>query len=296
MIFKDKVFYKYLTVSEETRRWGLYLTGAGYTEVCSEDEYPCPDYPEHHYFHWSNGRRITDFQILFITKGKGVFESELSGKQRLKAGDIFILFPDVWHRFIPNKSTGWNEYFIEFNGVFAKHLLKNNFLNPNEPVIRLGMGEELTEKFLRIIKLVREEEITFQYEASAVLLRILGLISARKISGAFKGEDIESQIRQAKTIISDNIGISISPEKVAKELGISYSLFRKQFRRYTGFSPIQYQIQLRIQKAKDLLLNSNKSIKEIADQSGFESTYYFSRLFKLKMGKSPSEIRAQNRR
>jgi AraC-like DNA-binding protein len=294
MIFKDKLFYKYLTVSEETKKWGLYLTGAGYAEVCGEDEYPCLDHPEHHYFHWSTGRRISDYQILYISKGKGIFESEASGKKKVKAGDMFLLFPNIWHRFSPNKSTGWNECWIEFNGVYARHLQDNKFLNPSEPVIKLGVMEEQIDKYLKVIKLVRDEDLTIQYLASGILLQLIGKIQASKISVSFNGQDVENQIRQAKEIISENINQSISPEKIANELGISYSLFRKQFRKYTGFSPIQYQIQLRVQEAKKLLLNTDKPIKEVAHMLGFESTCYFSRLFKQKIGKSPTDIRTAN--
>jgi AraC-like DNA-binding protein len=296
MIFKDKVYYKYLTVSAQTKTWGLYLTGAGYTEVTDQVEYPLTDHPDHHYFKWSTGRRLSEYQILYITKGKGVFESELSGRKKVKEGDLFILFPDVWHRFSPKKATGWNEYWIEFNGSFARQMQCNLYINPEEPLIHLGLGEDLKEKFLNVIKQVRDEDMTFQFTASAVLMQILAQIAAKKVSGSFKSQDIESQIKQAKNYIAENLNLPISPEKIAEHLDISYSLFRMQFRKYTGFSPIQYQIQLRLQKAREMLGASNYSIKEIATKVGFESTYYFSRLFKQKTGKSPSEFRNGNRR
>jgi len=296
MIFKDKVFYRYLTVSELTQKWGLYITGAGYTEVSSKFQYTLTDHPVHHYFQWSTGRRLTEFQILYITKGSGVFESEVSGRKKVKAGDLFILFPDIWHRFSPKKSTGWNEYWIEFNGSFAKNLQSNLYLNPSEPVISIGIGVEILENFLKIISRIRDEDISFQYTASGVLMQILGQIATKKISGTFRGQDIESQIRQAKSYISDNLSLPISPEKIAIQLDISYSLFRSQFRKYTGFSPIQYQIQLRIQKAKEMLTSTNLSIKEITHKLGFESTFYFSRIFKQKTGKSPSQFRCGNQR
>jgi len=291
MIFKDTVYYKYLTVSDKDKKWGLYLTGAGYTVVCGQEEYPCKDHPQHHYFHWSKGRKLTEFQLLYISKGKGVFESDVSGKKRVSVGDVFILFPDVWHRFTPDKRTGWNEYWVEFNGIYAIHLMKYGFLDPKEPVIKLDSRDVIVDSYLKLIKYVREEEVSFQFLASGILLGIIGRIEASKVSVSFKGKDVESLIKKAKSVITENLDQNVSPERIASEMGVSYSLFRQQFKKYTGFSPVQYQIQLRIQKAREMLINTDLSIKEIADSLGFDSLYYMSRIFKQKTGKTPREIR-----
>ena len=90
-LLKNQRFYKYLTVSGEDRKWGVYLTGAGHINVNKHTKYPLVDDPSHHYFHWSVGRRITEYQILYITRGQGIFESEHTGTTRITAGNVFIL-------------------------------------------------------------------------------------------------------------------------------------------------------------------------------------------------------------
>jgi AraC-like DNA-binding protein len=80
-------------------------------------------------------------------------------------------------------------------------------------------------------------------------------------------------------------------EEVAKELCVSYAWFRKAFKTYTGIAPHQYLLQLKIEKAKMLLFNRSKSIKEIAFSLNFDSAFYFSKLFKEKVGVSPKEYR-----
>jgi len=67
------------------------------------------------------------------------------------------------------------------------------------------------------------------------------------------------------------------------------------FKRYTGLSPAQYFLQLKLNKAKDLLLNTSMSIKEISVITGFESQYYFSRFFKKRIGMSPIQQRKFSR-
>ncbi|HEY5123492.1 MAG TPA: AraC family transcriptional regulator [Ignavibacteria bacterium] len=294
MIYEDRMFYRYLTTSEADKNWGLYVTGAGYTEVSNHVEYPLIEHPQHHYFHFSKGRRLSEYQVLYITKGEGIFESEESGEIKIKSGDIFILFPGIWHRFSPNISTGWDEYWIEFNGHIADHLQKRLFLNPQKPVISIGLHEEILDNFMKVISIVRSEELTLQFNASGTLFQILGQIFTVNKNNSFEDKSIESKIKQAKTYISENINVSLSPEKIANTLNISYSLFRKEFKKHLSFSPIQFQIQLRIQEAKRLLTLTNTPIKNIAYQLGFQSCYYFSRIFKVKVGKSPHDFREES--
>ncbi len=288
--------YKYITVSDEEKRNGIFLLGAGHTEVSKEIEYPLIDHPVHHYFHWSQGRRLSEYQILFITSGKGVFESELSGKQEVKAGDLFILYPNIWHRFSPDKKTGWNEYWIEFNGELIDFFRRSNFLDEKKPVTSVGMDGEIVDSFLKVINLLKEEELNLQFSASAVLFQILMKVFSYKKFHVTDKSEVERKIREAKMIIIEKMNQLIYPEEIAKKIGMGYSLFRKEFKRYTGFSPVQYQIQLRIQKSKNLLSTTNIAVKEIAHQLGFESNNYFSRIFRQKNGLSPVEFRFRNKR
>ena len=108
----------------------------------------------------------------------------------------------------------------------------------------------------------------------------------------FFGEDItESIINKARIIFRTNIDQDIAIEKVAEELNVSYAWFRKAFKTYTGIAPHQYLLQLKIEKAKMLLADHSRSIKEIAFSLNFESAFYFSKLFKEKTGVSPDLYR-----
>ncbi|HEY2081945.1 MAG TPA: helix-turn-helix transcriptional regulator, partial [Verrucomicrobiae bacterium] len=71
-------------------------------------------------------------------------------------------------------------------------------------------------------------------------------------------------------------------------LGVGYSNLRHSFLARTGISPRQHSLNTRVQKAPDLLVNSTKSVKEIAEILGFESASHFSKQFKERIGKSPS--------
>ena len=289
-------FYKYVAVGEDAKAWGIYLTGAGHKEVLKHTKYPLVDDPSHHYFHWTTGRRLSDYQIIYITKGRGVFESELSGSQVVNTGDAFILFPGLWHRFKPDETSGWKEYWVEFNGDLIKHYQIKRYLNPEQPLITVGIIGQLAENYLKIMELVKEEKPGFQYIASGMLIQLLGQLIVTIKYQPFEGKKIEEQIKQAKLNMLENISIEISQEDLAKNIGMGYSLYRKKFKEYTGLSPAQYHIQLRINTAKELLVATNLSLKEISHQLGFDYVDYFFRLFKKKTGHSPSDYRTKNQR
>lgn len=82
-----------------------------------------------------------------------------------------------------------------------------------------------------------------------------------------------------------------SLERIASRIGISEAHFCRMFKEYTGFRPFEYMNLLKLQKAKELLKNTEMSISEISQSVGYESHSYFSMLFKRYMGVTPTEYR-----
>mgnify|MGYP001262989421 FL=1 len=99
-------------------------------------------------------------------------------------------------------------------------------------------------------------------------------------------------IMKAKVRLEENYDTGISMEEIAEELNISYVWFRTYFKKHTGFSPYEYLLNIKINNAKILLQSTNYSVKEIAALSGFNSQYQFSKIFKLKTGKPPTDFKS----
>ena len=95
--------------------------------------------------------------------------------------------------------------------------------------------------------------------------------------------------------MNEKIDQEIDFKIIARNLGISYSKFRSDFKRQTGLPPMQYFLLLKIEKAKNLLLNTDIYSKQIAYDLGFESEHYFYRLFKQKTGMTPAQFRIKRR-
>lgn len=106
-----------------------------------------------------------------------------------------------------------------------------------------------------------------------------------------KEESTMDIIKEAKLYIEQNYQKDILLDDVAKMLHLSSYYFSKQFKKRTGYNFIEYLTYVRIEKAKSLLLNSLKSIKEICLEVGYSDANYFSRTFKKNVGVSPTEYR-----
>ena len=100
-------------------------------------------------------------------------------------------------------------------------------------------------------------------------------------------------ITRAKEYIQKNQGEDLSLGEVAKAVNTSTFYFCKLFKRATGLNFTDYVSRIRIEKAKNLLLNHNLRVSEIAYEVGFQSLTHFNRVFKRIIGRSPTDYRAQ---
>ncbi|MGF1636427.1 MAG: helix-turn-helix domain-containing protein [Cyclobacteriaceae bacterium] len=288
-----KSFFKYVTPSEEDLKWGMHVADSGASYTKPHEEYPEKEHPTGYYYRWENGRVLQEFQVIYVVRGEGLFESRQTGYLRVPAGTIILVFPGIWHRYTPVKETGWDYYWVGFGGEYAENLVNKGFYNPKNPVIHIGHHEQLVALFIEIFELLKEENAGYQPCAAGVVMHIMGFIHSRMREKDFENSETQELVKKAKILFIENITTGLSPEDVASILKVGYSKFRKLFKQYTGMAPGQYQISLRIQKAKELLMQPSLSIKEIGYHLGFESNHYFTRLFKEKTGFSPGAYRDQ---
>lgn len=282
---------KYLVVNSEDESWGLHISTIGFQSIPPNSSYPPKGHPSSYWFHPNSGRILHEFQIVYITKGKGVFESTNCTRIKINSGTVIMLFPEEWHTYQPAPDTGWDAYWIGFNGDNMQHLVKNHFFTPKDPILNIGFIEQMVLLFKQGIEIANYEKTSYQQVLAGITTLMLGNLYYSEKNNSFRDKEIISQINRARMIMRENTDQNISPETIAKTLNLSYSWFRRVFKQYTGFSPAQYQMEIKLQKSKELLTSTNMSVKEIAFELNFESLSYFSTFFKSKMGSSPLEYR-----
>jgi len=291
----ENKYRKYLITSNKDKSWGFYINNLGRNVIPKFAEYPSMDHPDQYMFTWDKGRVLNEFHVIFITKGEGVFESNTTGKIKIFDGDVILLFPGIWHRYKPKKSSGWTERWVGFSGHIAKQFLSNGFFNNKAPIISKCNTTAVLNHFNTLFKLFDQAAYGYQHIASGICIQLMAELHNIK-SGGGNLKNLNSMVSLAKNMMYNNISSHINLLEIASKLGVSYSKFRIDFKKQTGVSPLQYYLLLKIEKSKELLLNSNKSQKEIAFELGFESDVYFNRLFKRKTGLAPGKFRNKTKK
>lgn len=285
---------KYLPISEIDNKWGFVINDIGKTLIKKGSDYPSKGHPGKYMFSWETGRILDEYHFVLITEGKGIFESKSAELKNINSGDGFMLFPGEWHRYKPTMETGWTENWIGFTGKIPDQIITDNFFDKTQPVIRKCGTLQLLNHFDNLFQLVDKEPYGFQRLASGICLQLLAEVYNAKQNIKLTDQQ-NSLFLKAKDIIHHQIEEQIDFKEMANLFGISYSKFRRDFKIQTGLAPHQYHLLVKIEKAKELLINSELKAKEIAFKLGFESDHYFCRLFKHKTGITPAQFRIQRK-
>ena len=222
-------------------------------------------------------------EIVLVLKGECEIEiPDLQWKAHGEPGAIFILPGTIPHNQINIKETTtlyWifktdlfdahHPLVISFPPKSVKGKLINRWANDLHQLESSGSSEPLLNSFLISILELIKQEITLQGNFSPA-------------------------IKEIKSYIQNHFMETISIETLANIAHLSESHLLARFKKEVGISPIQYQINLKLRKAKDLLTDPYLSVKEVALQCGFEDINYFGRLFRKHHQTSPGEWRKKS--
>lgn len=285
---------KYLIATERDAQWGLTISTVGYEEISPGDDYPTKGHADGYYFDLQKGRTLNEYQLLYLTEGEGIFQSANQKPTRIKEGDLFLLFPGEWHTYHPLPQKGWKSYWIGFKGRNVDDRVRAGFLSPTKPIYHVGFSSEIVHLYDEAFSKAKEEAAYSQQTLAGIVNHLVGLMySLERNIILNKDYNYADIMNRARLRIRESLESNLTIQKIAEELGIGYSNFRKLFKEYTGVAPAMYQQELRLQRAKEMLSTTNISIKEIAYRLNFDSPDYFSAKFKIKTGRKPSDFRRE---
>ncbi len=288
-------YFIYLPDRREQDPWDCVATSAGFTKVHAKSLYPPVRHPVDHHFSWEDGRVLQAYQIVYVVEGLGYFESEATnGRIRIKPGTVILLFPGIRHRYAPDREAGWTEHWIECRGRCFDRACEMAIIRPERPVLRVGISPDLLSCFQRCHALAQRRGLNDQAMLSTLGLHLLSILQASSRTRDQTSRRIDEVVQEAQFLIERTYQRMANLEQFALELKVSYSSLRQAFKTRTGLSPKQYQLQIRLQKAQEFLLNTSKSVKEIAEILGFDSAYHLSNQFKKYLGVAPSIWKARS--
>lgn len=231
------------------------------------------------------GRR--DYYLMYLFQGS--LDILVDGRQTvISPGELVIFHPNTHLRYSLREGTPELIYYwVHFTGSGAESLLKGCGLE-REAIYPAGCTREVSESFEKMFSNFISHDSLFEMDAAAQLTRLLVLIR-RQLDGKTGDRRSYEKIRNSLRYIHTHYSSPITVKMLAQLEHLSPSRYGAVFKECTGLSPQAFIVNLRLERAEELMAQTDLSLKQIARMAGYDDQLYFSRLFKEHRGLSPSE-------
>jgi AraC-like DNA-binding protein len=295
--------FRYLPVGARTMLWGLYVTGCGHLSLPPSGQHPPRRHPHLYRFNWERGRVLPEYQLIYLTRGEGQFESAPTGAAPIAAGDVFVLFPGVWHRYRPGPRAEWETHWMGINGDHVRGLVENRFLSPDQPVIHVGVKPELVAAYHRLVELARDEGEQNPFRLSAVAMEILAWILvpsqpevAQPATRPFMQPVADRLVAEVVRFIWSQSERTMTVGDVVEHFPITRRSLERRFHRVLGHTILDEIARCRVERAKRLLLETDLPLKQVAYIAGFPTSQCMTKAFHREECLSPTDYRREHRR
>ena len=242
------------------------------------------------YGHLVNERILKDYVMIYCVDGQGWLR--LRGKQWVvKKGDLFVCPPYIPHSYGADNKAPWTKYWIHFRGRSASAYMDLLGLSTLSPVIHVGDNAKILSWLQDIFSILgmgyTQSNLIF---ATSYLTNILSYVISLAMNSELNKTD-NINVEKIIKYMLDNMEVNLTLDQLSDYAKVSRYHFVRVFKEKTGYTPVDYYIRLKIQKACELLEASVVKINTISLALGFSNPYYFSITFKRIIGQSPKHYR-----
>ncbi|MBO5487258.1 MAG: AraC family transcriptional regulator [Eubacterium sp.] len=246
-------------------------------------------FPGHFY---GPGQR-EEYIIHFICEGKGIYE--VNGKTySLSKGDFFVIPPKTEVYYKADDACPWDYLWVGFEGIKSITYLKNAGIDSEHLT---GHYQNTSYILACIQQMMLARTLTYHNELKrqAALLQILAALIEVHHDTLSDEEQHEYPhriyLQQALDYMNTHLQENIKISSIASHIGIDRSYLANIFKSTLEISPQEYLLTLRMNRAADLLQNTDQKITVIANEVGYSDPLTFTKMFKRIKGMSPSEWR-----
>ncbi|MDB6024681.1 MAG: hypothetical protein JWM68_904 [Verrucomicrobiales bacterium] len=247
-------------------------------------------YPE-----WSVPRaRLAADMVSFFFVEKSSCWSIVNGKKwNLQTGDLLIVCGG--DEFIYGHDPAKPHVSLSASIAFQKGSAANALLHRHfKRCYHWKNPKEFTVEFEKVLTALTSKSSFRDLTIGGAILQWLGYILSQTrppLSRSLADRSVVDKVLAAESWAAARLSRTITLPEWARSVGLNPTYFGRIFKRETGMSPMEWVIQRRLQMATQQLSNTQKSIAEIAEACGFESQFYFSRLFRRHFDQSPLQFR-----
>lgn len=241
-----------------------------------------------------------------IESGRGRLEKN-GMTWELEAGQAFLIYPGEENYYEADQKNPWFYRWIGFHGVHVEAMMKRIGFTRENPVT--SMEPSCARAVCRHMQVMLEKySLTYVNELVRMseLYAMLALLSGR--DGAEEEQEHEEEalpaevelnrqyVEAAVNLLIGSYQTQIRVSEVASAVGISRNYLDEIFKKELGVSPKEFLMKFRIEKANALLASTFNPVNVIAAEVGYSDPMTFSKIYRTRMGMSPSQYRALRRR
>jgi len=209
-----------------------------------------------------------------------------SGTTTVSPGTTFVTLPHEGHRYAALNDT-WNLIWCTLAGSDVEEILRALTNSQGHFLLSSEQYFDIEYDMSKIVdSYAGEDRILRLFEAAGLGWRLVS-----KMTCAVNRPKKDHFVSRSLAFINENWSVSLSVADLAGRVGVSRSKLAAEFKAATGQSVLSFQIDVRIDRAKKLLLNGRRSIAEVAYLVGYSDPLYFSKLFRRRTGVSPLHYR-----
>ncbi|WP_050605519.1 GlxA family transcriptional regulator [Ruegeria sp. 6PALISEP08] len=179
------------------------------------------------------------------------------------------------------------EYHDAFMEAFPEVNLVRSVFVADEKHITASGGTATADLMLHLIERDHGEELSIDVADQMVYNAVRNATAKQRVSLQSRNGMRNAHLAKAINIMQDSIETPVSPSFIAEELGISTRQLERLFGKYLNTSPKKYFMEMRLERAQKLLLQTEASVTEIAIACGFENPGHFSRVYRSSFGVTP---------
>lgn len=219
-------------------------------------------------------RRVFGHYVLvYVLEGGGVYSDANWCEQRVQAGDLLMLFPDLAHSYGPGRDDRWSELFVVFDGPVFDLWRDVGMFSSERPVLRLTPVDDWLDRLQSLLTAgdAAQSEAAQAVDVCCFLTLLTEILAANRPASASAA--LPPWLERACGLLSAGLSEALELEAVAAEVNMSYETFRKQFQKALGVAPAHYRS--RIDAACSLLQHTQLSNQEISESLGFSDPFHF---------------------
>ncbi len=232
------------------------------------------------------------FIIHYCVKGKGYYT--LDGvTYTIKQGDIFYIPPNHVISYYPNKTDPWEYFWFEYNGQNAKKLSARALFDTKKPVYSPISPMNVEETLSSMISSLNDN--TDDLIAVSHIYQFFSLVISERTPKKNSTRNVkDEQLKKIFDYINANyVNADMCLTDIAQHINMNASYLSRFFKENAGIPLSKYIIELRMQKAANLLKRKDLSVKSIAISVGYTDPLYFTREFRRHYKNTPTSYRKE---